>query len=63
VPSRGREEEKKRLDAAAAGGKQKKRWAPGRRNRGERGMEFPKDLCAKSENCRDLSVKQNFPLI
>jgi hypothetical protein len=34
-----------------------------RKNRGEREMELPKDLCVKSENCRDLFVKQNFPLI
>jgi hypothetical protein len=59
---REKEEEKKHLDAAAAGGKEKG-WAPGKRNRGEGGMEFPKDLCAKSENCRDLFVKQNFPSI
>jgi hypothetical protein len=26
-------------------------------------MDFLKDLCAISENCRDLSVKQNFPSI
>jgi hypothetical protein len=29
----------------------------------EGGMDFPKDFCAISENCRDLSVKQNFPSI
>jgi hypothetical protein len=29
----------------------------------EGGLEFPKDLYAISENHRDLSVKQNFPLI
>jgi hypothetical protein len=43
--------------------KKKKGWSPGRRNREEGGMEFPKDLCAKSENYKDLFVKQNFPLI
>jgi hypothetical protein len=32
----------------------------GERERREGGMKFPKDLCAISENCRDLSVKQNF---
>jgi hypothetical protein len=26
-------------------------------------MEFPKDLCAISENCKGLSVKHNFPSI
>jgi hypothetical protein len=26
-------------------------------------MEFPKDLYAILKNCRDLSVKQNFPSI
>jgi hypothetical protein len=26
-------------------------------------MEFPKDLCAILENCRDSSVRQNFPSI
>jgi hypothetical protein len=31
--------------------------------REEGGMDFPKDLCAISENHRDLSVKQNFPSI
>jgi hypothetical protein len=34
--------------------------APGRRNRGEGGMDFPKDLCANLENLRDLSVKHKF---
>jgi hypothetical protein len=34
-----------------------------KKNRGEEGMEFSKDLCVISENCRDLFVKQNFPLI
>jgi hypothetical protein len=34
-----------------------------RKNREERELEFPKDLCIISKNCRDLFVKQNFPLI
>jgi hypothetical protein len=34
-----------------------------RENREERRMVFPKDLCANTENCKGLSVKQNFPLI
>jgi LDH2 family malate/lactate/ureidoglycolate dehydrogenase len=34
-----------------------------RKNKEERGLEFPKDLCVISKNCRDLFVKQNFPLI
>jgi hypothetical protein len=33
------------------------------KNRKERELELPKDLCAISKNCRDLFVKQNFPLI
>jgi hypothetical protein len=37
--------------------------APGIREQRRRGKEIPKDLCAIFENCRDLSVKQNFPLI
>jgi hypothetical protein len=37
--------------------------APEKENRGEREMEFLKDLCAISENCRDSSVRQNFPSI
>jgi hypothetical protein len=32
-----------------------------RKNRGEEGMEFSKDLCVISRNCRGLVVKQNFP--
>jgi hypothetical protein len=59
---RGREKEKKHLDGAAAGG-EKKRGTRIRESRGERQMEFPKDLCAISENCRGLSVKYNFSLI
>jgi hypothetical protein len=35
----------------------------GKKNREEGGLEFPKDLYIISENYRDLSVKQNFPLI
>jgi hypothetical protein len=37
--------------------------APEKENRGEREMEFLKDLYAISENCRDSSVRQNFPSI
>jgi hypothetical protein len=32
-------------------------------NRGEREMEFPKDLYVNTENYKGLSVTQNFPLI
>jgi hypothetical protein len=42
---------------------EKGRHAREKRNRGEREKRFPKDLCTISENCRDLFVKQNFPLI
>jgi hypothetical protein len=31
-----------------------------RKNREGREIEFPKDLCANLENCRDLSVKHKF---
>jgi hypothetical protein len=34
-----------------------------KRNRGEREKELSKDLCANSENYRDLSVKSNFSSI
>jgi hypothetical protein len=34
-----------------------------RKRREEGQMEFPKGLYAISKNCRDLFVKQNFPLI
>jgi hypothetical protein len=34
-----------------------------RKNREGREIEFPKDLCANLEKCRDLSVKHNFSLI
>jgi hypothetical protein len=34
-----------------------------KKNREERELELPKDLCAILENCRDLLVKQNFPSI
>jgi hypothetical protein len=38
--------------------------AAGRKETEEKGKwSSPKDLCVKSENCRDLFVKQNFPLI
>jgi hypothetical protein len=63
VPSRGREEEKKRLDGAAAGGERKRRGAREKRNRGEREKRLPKDLCVILENCGDLSIKYNFSLI
>jgi hypothetical protein len=33
------------------------------RDRGERGLVFPKDLCINTKNCKGLTVKQNFPLI
>jgi hypothetical protein len=53
------------LDGAAACGRKKKKEGDGRiRKRREEGqMNFSKGLYAISENCRDLSVKQNFPLI
>jgi hypothetical protein len=41
----------------------KRKGARKKRNRGERERRLPKDLCANSENCRDLSVKHNFSLI
>jgi hypothetical protein len=34
-----------------------------RKRRREEQMDFPKDLNANTENCRGLTVKQNFPLI
>jgi hypothetical protein len=34
-----------------------------RDSRGERQLGFSKGVYAKSENCRGLFVKQNFPLI
>jgi hypothetical protein len=34
-----------------------------KKNRRGREKELPKDLCANLENCRDLSVKYNFPSI
>jgi hypothetical protein len=33
------------------------------RDRGEGGLVFPKDPCVNTENCKGLTVKQNFPLI
>jgi hypothetical protein len=42
---------------------EKKRGARITESRGERQMEFPKDLCAIWENCRGLSIKHNFSLI
>jgi hypothetical protein len=55
-------------------GRERKRWvlpvgnkkkgdARIRKRREERQLDFPKGLYVKSENCRDLFVKQNFPLI
>jgi hypothetical protein len=41
-------------------GQEKRKGARIRKNREEGQMEFPKDLCAISENYRDLSVKHNF---
>jgi hypothetical protein len=41
---------------------EKRKGASEKKNIGERGMEFPKDLCAILENCRDLSVKHKFPI-
>jgi hypothetical protein len=37
--------------------------APGKGRAEKEKWNPPKDLCAKSENCRDLFVKQNFPSI
>jgi hypothetical protein len=34
-----------------------------KKRRGEEQMDFLKDLNANTENCRGLTVKQNFPLI
>jgi hypothetical protein len=34
-----------------------------KKNRGEEGMEFSKDLYVITENCEGLFVKQNFSLI
>jgi hypothetical protein len=33
-----------------------------KKNREEREIGFPKDLCVNLENCRDLSVKSNFSI-
>jgi hypothetical protein len=55
VLRRGREAGEKE-DAAASGGR-KEGDARDKRNRGEREKRLPKDLCAISENCRDLFVK------
>jgi hypothetical protein len=63
VEERKREREGKNRDGdedGAAG--EKKRGARIRESRGERHMEFSKDLCAISENCRGLSVKHKFPI-
>jgi hypothetical protein len=44
-----------------------RRWkedkGQGQGNRGEGEKRFPKDLYVNTENCRDLFVKQIFPLI
>jgi hypothetical protein len=45
------------------GGRKKKRNVRIRKRREEEQMDFPKGLNVNSENCKDLSVKQNFPLI
>jgi hypothetical protein len=42
---------------------EKKEGAREKRNRGEREIELPKDLCVILGNCRDLSVKYNFSSI
>jgi hypothetical protein len=56
--------EKRNFARAAAGGGKKKKGDARIRKRSEEGqMEFSKGLYIKSENCRDLFVKQNFPLI
>jgi hypothetical protein len=61
VLRRGREAGEKE-DAAASGGR-KEGDAREKRNRGEREKRLPKDLCTILENCRNLFVNQNFPLI
>jgi hypothetical protein len=66
VPVEGREREGKRgilLELLPVGGKKKKGDARIRKKREEGQMKFPKGLYVISENCRDLFVKQNFPLI
>jgi hypothetical protein len=63
------ERERESGDEDGAAGEEKKRGARKRieqrekKNRGEREIGFPKDLCVNLENCRDLSVKYNFSLI
>jgi hypothetical protein len=52
-----------RGERSAASGRRKEGDAREKRNRGEREKRLPKDLCAISENHRDLSVKSNFPSI
>jgi hypothetical protein len=62
----GREREGEKRDfarAAAGGGKKKKGDAKIRKRREEGQMEFSKGLYVKSENCKDLFVTKNFPLI
>jgi hypothetical protein len=34
-----------------------------KKNRGEEGLEFSRDLFVNTENCKGLNVNQNFPLI
>jgi hypothetical protein len=47
-----------------ATGEEKKEDTPGGKETEEKGKwSSPKDLCVILENCRDLFVKQNFPLI
>jgi hypothetical protein len=54
VPPVGR----KRGGDARGGVKQREK-----KNRRGREKELPKDLCTNLENCKGLSIKQNFPLI
>jgi hypothetical protein len=44
-------------------GKKRKGRKRGRIEREEREIELPKDLCIILGNCRDLSIKHNFPSI
>jgi hypothetical protein len=59
----GRDRERDNAGGEKKAGRQGKIRQKERKNRGEREMELPKDLCANSENCKGLSVKQNFPSI
>jgi hypothetical protein len=58
-----REREEIRMAELPVGRKGKKGDARIRKKREERQMDFPKGLYAISENCRDFSVKENFPSI